>query len=170
MSKRAGAASTHSKSETGSGKKRQRANWTPSQPGKDFCYKYTGQETLRLCANDMRKVAGRVVKVCGESWETLKIQQHIGAHIPQEHWKQWPSKTRLRYPCGLCGLQGALGGDPKKAQDEAVSGCHMWTDQNGKKAMHECKLLGSVSYNLSTSSNCALLMPYTGQDCFYYCS
>jgi len=37
----------------------------------------------------------------------------------------------------------------------------MWIDQNGKKAMHECKLLGSVSYNLSTSSKCALLMPCT---------
>ena len=66
-----------------------------------------------------------------------------------------------RYPCGLCGLRGALGGDPKTAHDEASSGCYMWVDQSGKKAMHECKLLGSVSYNLSTSSKCALSMPCT---------
>jgi len=41
-------------------------------------------------------------EVCGESWEMSKIQQHMGAHILQEHWKLWPSKTRPRYPCGLC--------------------------------------------------------------------
>ena len=55
------------------------------------------------------------------------------------------------------------GGDPKKAQDETVSGWYKWIDQNGKKAMHECKLLGSVSYNLSTSSMCALSMPCTNR-------
>ena len=60
-------------------------------------------------------------------------------------------------------FDGALGGDPKKVQDEAVPGCYMWIDQNGKKAMHDCKLLGSVSYNLSTSSKCALLMPCTNR-------
>jgi len=87
-------------------------------------------------------------EMCGESWGKSKIQQHVGAHILEEHWKQWPSKKQPRYPCGLCGLRGALGGDTKKAQDEGVSGCYMWIDQNGKKAMHECKLLGSVSYNL----------------------
>jgi len=102
-------------------------------------------------------------EMCGESWEKSTIQQHIGVHILQEHWKQWSSKTRPRYPCGLCGLRGALGGDPKKAQDEGVSGCYMWIHQNGKKAMHECKLLGSVSYNLSTSSKCALSMPCTNR-------
>jgi len=37
----------------------------------------------------------------------------------------------------------------------------MWKDQNGKKAMHECKLLGSVSYNLSTLFKCALSMSCT---------
>jgi len=163
MSKRAGTASTHNKLETGSRKKRQRADWSPAQPGEKFCYTYTGQQTLRLSVNDLLKVAGRVFKVCGESWEMLKIQQHIGAHILQEHWKQWPSKTRPRYPCGLCGLQRALRGDPTKAQDEAVSGCYMWIDQNGKKAMHECKLLGSVPYNLSTSGKCALSMPCTNR-------
>jgi len=104
-------------------------------------------------------------KVCGESWQKSKVQQHIGAHILQEHWKQWPSKIRPRwwYPCGLCGLRGALGGDPKKAQDEGVSGCCMWIDQNGKKGMHECTSLGSVSYNLSTSSKCALSVPCTNR-------
>ena len=102
-------------------------------------------------------------EMCGESWEKSTIQQHIGVHILQEHWKQWSSKTRPRYPCGLCGLRGALGGETKKAQDEGVSGCYMWIHQNGKKAMHECKLLGSVSYNLSTSSKCALSMPCTNR-------
>ena len=46
---------------------------------------------------------------------------------------------------------------------EGVTGCYMWIDHSGKKAMHECKLLGSVSYNLSTSSNCALSMPCTNR-------
>jgi hypothetical protein len=39
----------------------------------------------------------------------------------------------------------------------------MWIDQNGKKVMHRCKLLGSVSYNLSTSSKFALSMPCTNR-------
>ena len=56
-----------------------------------------------------------------------------------------------------------MGVDPKEAQDEAVSGCYLWIDQNVKKAMHECKLLGSVSYNLSTSSKCALSMTCTNR-------
>jgi len=42
--------------------------------------------------------------------------------------------------------------------------CHMLIDQNGKKAMHECKLLDSVSYNLITPSECALSMPCTSDE------
>ena len=86
-----------------------------------------------------------------------------GAFILQESWKQWPSKKRPRYPCGQCGLRGALGVDPKKAQDEGVTGCYMWIDQSGKKAMHECKLLGSVSYSMATTSKCSLVMPCTNK-------
>jgi len=64
------------------------------------------------------------------------------------------------YPCACLRVRG---GDPKQAQDEAVSGCYMWIDQNSKKAMHECKLLGSVSHNLSISSKCALSLPCTNR-------
>jgi len=67
MSKRAGAASTKDKSETGSGKKRQRADSPPSQPGEKFSYTFEGQVTLRVSINDMLKVANRVVKgMCAE--------------------------------------------------------------------------------------------------------
>jgi len=44
MSKRAGAASTNDKSETGSGKKRRRADWPPSQPGKEISYTFTAKK------------------------------------------------------------------------------------------------------------------------------
>ena len=53
MSKRVGTASTQDKSETGSGKKRRRADWSPLQPGEEFSYTFTVQEFLRLSANDM---------------------------------------------------------------------------------------------------------------------
>ena len=39
----------------------------------------------------------------------------------------------------------------------------MWIDHSGKKAMHECKLLGSVSYNIATTSKCSLVMPRTNR-------
>ena len=116
-------------------------------------FKYTSLETLAVVAEGTQlssdpsgifglsagaggsSTSARVkCEVCGESWEKSKIQQHIGAHILQEHWKQWPSKKRPRYPCGLCGLRGAFGGDPKKTQDEEVPGCYMWIDHSGKKA------------------------------------
>jgi len=40
----------------------------------------------------------------------------------------------------------------------------MWIDQSGKKAMHECKLLGSVSYIIANTSKCSLvrIMQYAG--------
>jgi len=37
----------------------------------------------------------------------------------------------------------------------------MWIDQSGKKAIHECKLLGSVSYDIATTSMRSLAMPCT---------
>jgi len=46
---------------------------------------------------------------------------------------------------------------------EGVTGCYMWIDHSGKKAMHECKLLGSVSYNIATTSKCSLVMPRTNR-------
>ena len=101
--------------------------------------------------------------MCSESWDKSKFQQHIGAHILQENWKQWLSKKRPRYPCGLRGFRGALGVYPEKAQDEVVSGCYMWINQSGKKARHECKLLGSVPYNIVTTSKCSLVMPCTNR-------
>ena len=55
--------------ETGIGKKRQQADWPPSQPGEEFshCDTFTGPETQGLSADDMLKVAGRVVKgMCAE--------------------------------------------------------------------------------------------------------
>jgi len=44
---------------------------------------------------------------------------------------------------------------------EGVPSCYMWIDHSGKKTMHECKLLGSVSYNIATTSKCSLVMPCT---------
>ena len=73
MSKRAGAASTKDKSETGSGQKRQRADWPPSPPGEKFSYTFTGQETLGLSANKMLKVAGRPVKGMCEKGSTATL-------------------------------------------------------------------------------------------------
>ena len=102
-------------------------------------------------------------EVCDESWEKSKIWQHIGVHIPQENRKRWSTKKRPRYPCGLCALRGALGCDPKNAKHEPASGGYIWIDQSGKKAMHECKLLGSVSYIIATTSKCLLAMPCTNR-------
>ena len=98
-----------------------------------FFFKYTSLETLAVVAEGTQpssdpsglfgpsagaggsSTSTRVkCEVCGESWDKSKIQQHIGAHMLQEHWKQWPSKKRPRYPCGLCGLRGAFGVDQKK--------------------------------------------------------
>jgi len=66
MSKRrppAGAPFTRNKSETGSEKKRQRAEWPPSDPGEEFSYTLTDQESL----DDMLQVAGREVKgICAK--------------------------------------------------------------------------------------------------------
>ena len=98
-----------------------------------------------------------------QSLDKSKIQQHIGAHILQETWKQYLPKKRPRYPCGLFGLRWALGVDPKQAQEDGVTDCYMWIDQSGKKTMQECKLLGSVSYNIATTSKCLLVMPRTNR-------
>ena len=164
MSKRAGAASTQDKSETGSGKKCWRADWPPSQPGEEFSNTFTGQETLRLSANDMLKVAGRVIKLCGESWEQSKLSTaYWGSHTSRA-LEVVAVKDTAEISVRTMWTSRGIGSWPKKAQDEAVSGFYMWIDQNGKKAMHECKLLGSVSYNLSTSSKCAALsMPSTNR-------
>jgi len=56
-----------------------------------------------------------------------------------------------------------LGVNPKKAQEERVTGCYIWIDQSDKKTMHECKLLDSVSYNIATTSKCSLVMPCTNR-------
>ena len=49
MSKRAGAASTHDKSETGSGKKRRRADWPPSRPGEEFSCTFQTHKSRDSC-------------------------------------------------------------------------------------------------------------------------
>jgi len=39
----------------------------------------------------------------------------------------------------------------------------MWIDHSGKKAMHEFKLLGSVSYFIATTSKCSMVMSCTNR-------
>ena len=82
MSKRAGAASSNDKSETGSGKKRQRADWPPSQSGEEFSYMFTGQETLGLSAND-------IIKVCmcaeGQHGNVAQAIKHNHPHGDNAH-------------------------------------------------------------------------------------
>ena len=88
MSKRAGAASAKDKLEMGSGQKRQRADWPPSLPGEEFSYTFTGQETLRLSANDMLKVAGRQVKgICaeGQHGNVAQAIKHNHPHGDNDH-------------------------------------------------------------------------------------
>jgi len=91
MSKRrppAGAPSTKDKSETGSEKKRQRAEWPPSEPGEEFSYTFTGQESLGLSADDMLLIAGTEVKgICakGQYGNVAKAIKNHHPHGVNEH-------------------------------------------------------------------------------------
>jgi len=91
MSKRrptAGAPSTKSKSETGSEKKRPRAERAPSQIGEEFSYTFTGQESLGLSVDDMLQVAGREVKgICakGQYGNVAQAIKNNHRHGVNEH-------------------------------------------------------------------------------------
>ena len=66
----------------GSGQKRQRADWPPSLPGEEFSYTFTGQETLRLSAND-------IIKVCmcaeGQHGNVAQAIKHNHPHGDNAH-------------------------------------------------------------------------------------
>ena len=115
MSKRAGATSTNDKSESGSGTKRQRADWSPSQSDEDseFSYTFTDQETLGLSANDMLKIAGRVVRdTCaeGQNGNVVQAIKHHDPHGDNAHnFLKSTTNYFLAHP-----LVGAAGGKKKR--------------------------------------------------------
>ena len=96
----------------------------------------------------------------------LSIRWARRVHFDDDDINIQAGLKRPRNPFVLSELRGAHWSRPKKLKspNEVVSGCYMWIDQSGKKAMHECKLLGSVSYIIANTSKCSLvrIMQYAG--------
>jgi hypothetical protein len=88
-------------------------------------------------------------ELCGAIRSSAEIQQHIGAHLLEEDWSRY-KKTKPAFPCGLCGVRDVVGQwllDPL-----SFAGCSVSISDDGRRARHQCKLAGEVSYSLATAA------------------
>ena len=89
-------------------------------------------------------------ELCGVIRPSAEIQQHMGAHLLEENWRRYTIKTKPAFPCGLCGVRDVVGQwlvDPL-----SFAGCSVSISGDGKKAVHQCKVAGEVSYSLATAA------------------
>ena len=78
-----------------------------------------------------------------------EIQQHMGAHLLQEDWSRY-RQSKPAFPCALCGVRDVVG--QHLVDPLSFAGCSVSISQDGKKAVHQCKLAGDVSYSLNSAA------------------
>lgn len=99
-------------------------------------------------------------EICGMDWAVERIRHHIGAHLLTNSWGKIPAEKRPRYPCGMCGIRGAI---QYQRFAGSVTGCPVSLTKHNQtlKAMHQCKHAEVPTYSLAPASNCTVGAPCT---------
>ena len=106
-----------------------------------------------------KRTADVECQLCKKLVDPNDMRHHIGAHLLEDDWTQW-KRDRPAFPCGLCGINAAVGQhmvDPLSISECTVS-------INGVQARHQCKLVGGdIKYGLKKAGEVTVNGPCTNR-------
>ena len=115
----------------------------------------------RVQAVRPNEIAGDITcKICMQKVAPAFMRNHMGAHLlPGVAWGH--GLIRPREPCGICGIRSSYG--QQMADASVIEGCPVSLSKSSgsMRAVHQCKLAGSVSYSLLSATKSTLSGPCT---------
>ena len=96
--------------------------------------------------------------ICGKEWPKEMIRHHIGSHILSKNWANL-GKDRPKFPCGVCGVNDAIGVKPSKT---AVGSCHVWQTAGGNLGF-KCQQQPLFKMKVGSAEGCKVNFPCTNR-------
>ena len=96
--------------------------------------------------------------ICGKEWPKEMIRHHIGSHILSKNWANI-GKDRPKFPCGVCGVNDAIGVKPSKT---AVGSCHVWQTAGGNLGF-KCQQQPLFKMKVGSAEGCKVNFPCTNR-------